>query len=151
MGAVAREPIEAEELFASIPNELIFAESNVLQTPIAAAILSCPKFASEARPFPYFREPLTSRHILYVVMMVQRHDPSSFWGPYLRLIPDTFSTTAWYSQSEMDLLVGTNLYGATVQRKHVLEEAYNQLFPALTQQYPDLFPAAVCTLYVYIL
>lgn len=50
----------------------------------------------------------------------------------------------------MELLVGTNLYGAIVRRKDALYEVYCDLFPALSNEYPDLFPADVCTLYVHL-
>ena len=53
--------------------------------------------------------------------------------PWLALLPDSFSTTLFFSELDMQLLRGTTLHTATRMRGKVLRDSWSRLEPAARQ------------------
>lgn len=51
---------------------------------------------------------VTSRVALYLFMIAQRANTQSYWGPYLRAVPQQYDDPLWWTQDELQLLKGTH-------------------------------------------
>jgi hypothetical protein len=129
-GAVASCALSANTTCASIPLTIALTEDFVLASRVAAD-------AKRLGLHP------SVRTLTYIMMLVQRADPSSHFGPYLRAIPvqHTDPVGSW-SAAELVLLRGSNLLPATRSRQADLRTAWDDLVPALTAADPTRYPAA---------
>ncbi|KAL2623487.1 hypothetical protein R1flu_003692 [Riccia fluitans] len=67
------------------------------------------------------------RHVMMLYLMVQRaFGDSSFWAPYLKILPADFGTSVFFSEDEMLELKGTSLYNATIIQKASLSKQFTE-------------------------
>jgi hypothetical protein len=96
-GAFATRALDAGQPVAAIPQELILSEDAVRSS----------QLATDAR-----RAGITAstRTLTYIFMLLQRADPTSHWGPYLRAIPGLkdLGPLGW-GAAQLAHLAGTNL------------------------------------------
>ncbi|KAL3690680.1 hypothetical protein R1sor_004331 [Riccia sorocarpa] len=67
------------------------------------------------------------RHVMMLYLMVQHAlGDSSFWAPYLKMLPTNFGTSVFFSEDEMLELEGTALYNATRIQKASLSRQFEE-------------------------
>ncbi|KAG6541281.1 hypothetical protein Mapa_017332 [Marchantia paleacea] len=67
------------------------------------------------------------RHVMILYLMVERAlGDSSFWEPYLNMLPTKFGTSVFFSEDEMLELKGTSLYNATKLQKASLGQQFTE-------------------------
>lgn len=75
------------------------------------------------------------RLLMFVFLMVERiRESSSFWAPYLDVLPTSFGTPLWFTEKELQELKGTALYNATkIQLKNLKALFANKVKPFAQQ------------------
>lgn len=76
---------------------------------------------------------------------------SSFWAPYLDLIPgvNELESPLFYSKHQMELLKGTDMYEAVLNYKEKVEHKYNVIASKVFEFYPEVFKTQIFTLENY--
>lgn len=46
----------------------------------------------------------------YLAFLIERKKPDSFWRPYFDVLPSQFDSTLFWTEEELAVLRGTNLY-----------------------------------------
>jgi hypothetical protein len=57
----------------------------------------------------------------------QLRDENSFWRPYLDLLPKRIPTPLFWSEDELEIIKGTNLYEGVLQLRSLLRKVWNTL------------------------
>ncbi|CAK8988901.1 Actin-histidine N-methyltransferase (Endothelial differentiation inhibitory protein D10) (Protein-L-histidine N-tele-methyltransferase) (SET domain-containing protein 3) [Durusdinium trenchii] len=84
---------------------------------------------------------ISAQALMYVVMIDGWHDPSSKWHAYLRQIPSRHGDPLWWTMPQREeRLAGTQLLYEVQRHERQLEAVYASLFPALSQEQPEIFP-----------
>eukprot|EP00439_Symbiodinium_sp_Y106_P057382 s3182_g8.t1 len=133
LGLRAAEDIKAGEIALSVPVDALFTVAAAAETEIGQAVLS-----SAARR----NRRVSAQALMYIVMLDGWHNPASKWHSYLRLIPATHNDPLWWTDSErQERLEGTQLFHEASRHMAQLRDVYDSLFPALSQELPNVFPA----------
>ena len=133
LGLRAAEDIKGGEIALSVPVDALFTVAAAAETEIGQAVLS-----SAARR----NRRVSAQALMYIVMLDGWHNPASKWHSYLRLIPATHNDPLWWTDSErQERLEGTQLFHEASRHMAQLRDVYDSLFPALSQELPNVFPA----------
>jgi hypothetical protein len=74
---------------------------------------------------------------------------ASFWAPWLELLPTQFNSTIFWSDRDVSLIEGTNLYDTTKSYRSKIKRDYDDLFHKLFKKFPAVFHKRVYTLKLY--
>ncbi|KAE9462440.1 hypothetical protein C3L33_05649, partial [Rhododendron williamsianum] len=72
--------------------------------------------------------------------MKEKHNPDSKFKLYFDALPEVFNTGLSFGVNAIMALDGTLLLEETVQAKEHLRTQYDELFPALCNDHPGIFP-----------
>mmetsp|Transcript_79225 Transcript_79225/g.222269 ORF Transcript_79225/g.222269 Transcript_79225/m.222269 type:complete len:525 (-) Transcript_79225:114-1688(-) len=87
-------------------------------------------------------ERVSAQALMYIVMIDGRARPESLWHPWLALLPCAYSDPLWWTAEERRrLLEGTQLAHDAARHEAQLRDVYDGLFPALSRELPEVFPA----------
>ncbi|KAL3535367.1 hypothetical protein ACH5RR_003828 [Cinchona calisaya] len=130
-GAIAREDLKIGDIALEIPVSLIISENLVLETDM----------------FPLLEkiEGISSETMLLLWSMKEKHNCNSKFRLYFDTLPAAFNTGLSFGVSAIMALDGTILLEEIVQAKEHLRNQYEQLFPVLCENYPDVFPPELYT------
>ena len=117
--AVAPRPLPPGTTCCRIPVSVALTEDAVLASKVAA----------DAKQLGL--QPST-RALTYAFMLLQRADPTSRFGPYLRAIPARHTDPMTWTAAELALLKGSNLLPQHRRRYAELWADYDALIPALS-------------------
>ena len=78
-------------------------------------------------------------------MIWQRHNKRGKWHVYLCSIPSTYSVPVLFESGEMTALASTCLAHKAELQRAKLRLWFEDLVPAVTQEFPETFPPEVFT------
>lgn len=116
----------------SIPRDLMLTQYDTIQHPVLKDALGNGNIKELLRKY--------SSATLAIRLLYEKSLPDSKWKPYLDVLPTTYDSTIYWSDSEMAGLAEGNLYYITKQYKNQIAEEYNTLVKAkLLKKYPNIF------------
>lgn len=130
-GAIARENLKAGDIALEIPVTVIISEEVVHK--------------SDMFPILEKFEGMTSETMLLLWSMKEKHNRDSKFKFYFDALPEAFNTGLSFGVDALLELDGTLLLEEIVQAKEHLRSQYDQLFPALYHDQPDIFPPDLYT------
>lgn len=92
---------------------------------------------------------LTPTNIMALHLLNEKFNASSNFLPWIQMLPDTFETPMFWSDEELQDLMGSTVYSVTKKRKQTLTADYNNIFGVLFDEFPALFDKASYTLDAY--
>ncbi|XP_074363045.1 uncharacterized protein LOC141703399 isoform X2 [Apium graveolens] len=130
-GAIARENLKAGDIALEIPVTVIISEEAVHK--------------SDMFPILEKFEGITSETMLLLWSMKEKHNRDSNFKFYFDALPAVFNTGLSFGVDALLELDGTLLLEEIVQAKEHLRSQYDELFPALYHDHPDIFPPDLYT------
>ncbi|PWA03816.1 hypothetical protein BB558_000010 [Smittium angustum] len=118
-GVYAKKKISPNEVTFSVPQEL------VIDSEISRALL----------PFDSMGLPDIVAQIAYIVHLKFDSDKitNTKWLPYIRILPEKFSTIGFFTEAELKLLKGTPIEQSAIEKISLVKNMYNQLVEKLKQ------------------
>ncbi|EKX32933.1 hypothetical protein GUITHDRAFT_120884 [Guillardia theta CCMP2712] len=77
---------------------------------------------------------------MLLLLMCESVNSSSFFRPYLDLLPDTVDTPITWSKEEAKELVGSPVLHRAVKLRHELARSFQEMKDKVFDKYPDRFP-----------
>ncbi|KAG0523087.1 hypothetical protein BDA96_07G093900 [Sorghum bicolor] len=130
-GMVASESIGVGEIALEIPESLIISDELLCQSEVFLALKD---FNS-----------ITSETMLLLWSMRERYNLASKFKPYFDTLPANFNTGLSFGIDGLAALEGTLLFDEIMQAKQHLRQQYDELFPLLCTNFPEIFRKDVCT------
>ena len=78
--------------------------------------------------------------VTYILFIRSRKSGHDGLRSHLSALPKTYSTSIFFTESELEVCAGSSLYTITRQLKRQIEEDYAGLVGRLWGRYRDLFP-----------
>nr|XP_027069744.1 N-lysine methyltransferase setd6-like isoform X2 [Coffea arabica] len=130
-GAIAKEDLKIGDIALEVPVSLVISENLVFETGM----------------FPILEkiEGISSETMLLLWSMKEKHNSDSNFKLYFDTLPAVFNTGLSFGVNAIMALDGTILLEEIVQAKEHLRNQYEQLFPVLYENYPDVFPPELYT------
>ncbi|KAK4431957.1 N-lysine methyltransferase SETD6 [Sesamum alatum] len=131
-GAIAKEDLEVGDIALEIPVSFIICEDVLYESDM----------------FPIFEkiDGISEETMLLLWSMKEKHNISSKFKLYFDTLPEKFDTGLRFGINALMALDGTLLLEEIVQAKEHLRAQYDELFPALSDHNPDVFPPELYTL-----
>ncbi|CAI9098515.1 OLC1v1035179C1 [Oldenlandia corymbosa var. corymbosa] len=130
-GAIATENLKVGDIAMEIPLSLLICDKDVIESDM----------------FPILKkiDGIESETMLLLWSMKEKHNLHSKYKLYFESLPEAFNTGLSFGVSAIMGLDGTILLEEIVQAKEHLRTQYEQLFPAICESHPDIFPAELYT------
>lgn len=133
LGVFSMQDLGARDVVVSIPIHAVLTVAKAVRSDIGQAVL-CSRTTQSAR--------ISTQALMYIVMIEGRAKLESKWHAWLNLIPQEYGDPLWWTpQERARLLAGTQLQHEVARHEAQLSEVYQSLFPALSEENPELFPA----------
>ncbi|XP_016514628.1 ribulose-1,5 bisphosphate carboxylase/oxygenase large subunit N-methyltransferase, chloroplastic-like isoform X1 [Nicotiana tabacum] len=130
-GAVARQDMRIGDIAMEIPLSIVISENLV--------------HASQMHSILGEVEGMSAETMLLLWSMKEKHNPDSKFKLYFDTLPEKFKTGLSFGIEAIMSLDGTLLLEEIVQAKEHLRAQYDELFPALCNDHPDVFPPELYT------
>ncbi|XP_022683551.1 uncharacterized protein LOC101775581 isoform X2 [Setaria italica] len=130
-GMVASESIGVGDTALEIPESLIISEELLCQSEVFLALKDFNNINSET--------------MLLLWSMRERYNLSSKFKTYFETLPANFNTGLSFGIDALASLEGTLLFDEIMQAKQHLRQQYDDLFPLLCINFPEIFRKDVCT------
>ncbi|KAL3841037.1 hypothetical protein ACJIZ3_025628 [Penstemon smallii] len=130
-GAIATEKLEVGDVALEIPVSIIISEDLLHESdlyPILAKI-----------------DGISLETMLLLWSMKEKHNKSSRFKLYFDTLPEHFNTGLSFGTNAFMALDGMLLLEEILQAKEHLRTQYDELFPALCNHHPDVFPPELYT------
>ncbi|AQK41160.1 SET domain-containing protein [Zea mays] len=88
---------------------------------------------------------ITSETMLLLWSMRERYNLGSKFKPYFDTLPANFNTGLSFGIDALAALEGTLLFDEIIQARQHLRQQYDELFPLLCTNFPEIFRKDVCT------
>ncbi|XP_057767279.1 uncharacterized protein LOC130987687 [Salvia miltiorrhiza] len=130
-GAIAREDLEVGDVALEVPVSVI----------ISGEVLH------ESDMFPIFEkiDGISEETMLLLWSMKEKHQNESKFRLYFDTLPENFNTGLSFGIDAVMALDGTLLLEEIIQAKEHLRAQYEELFPALSDYFPNVFPSELYT------
>ncbi|XP_044470975.1 uncharacterized protein LOC123199978 [Mangifera indica] len=125
-GAIAIEDLKVGDIALEIPVSVIISEDIVYQSDLYNILQKIDGMSSET--------------MLLLWSMKEKHNCDSKFKYYFDTLPKEFNTGLSFGVDAIMALEGTLLLEEIMQAKEHLRNQYDELFPALCNDYPDIFP-----------
>ncbi|KAI9191525.1 hypothetical protein LWI28_009541 [Acer negundo] len=125
-GAVAVEDLNIGDIALEIPVSIIISEELVYKSDMYNILGKMDGMSSET--------------MLLLWSMKEKHNCESKFKNYFDTLPEEFNTGLSFGVHAIMALEGTLLLEEIMQAKEHLRMQYDELFPALCNDYPDIFP-----------
>lgn len=109
----------------------------LIQAPLK--VLLGPK-AVEASWLRSLLAPLPVPEQVQVLLMWEEANASSFFRPYLDMLPQTFDTPLFWTREQAKELEGTQLLERSITLRHEMPRSYHYLKTTILDKHPGLFP-----------
>ncbi|XP_052199847.1 uncharacterized protein LOC127806527 isoform X6 [Diospyros lotus] len=126
-GAIATEDLKVGDIALEIPVSVIISEELVYQ--------------SDMFPILENIDGISLETMLLLWSMKEKHNNNSKFRFYFDPLPEVFNTGLSFGINAIMALDGTLLLEEIVHAKEHLRTQYDELFPALCNDHPDIFPA----------
>ncbi|KAK3121235.1 hypothetical protein QOZ80_8BG0649070 [Eleusine coracana subsp. coracana] len=130
-GMLASESIGVGDVALEIPESLIISQELLCQSEVFLAL----------KDF----DNITSETMLLLWSMGERYNLSSKFRTYFESLPPGFNTGLSFGIDALATLEGTLLFDEIMQAKQHLRQQYDELFPLLCTNVPEIFKKDVCT------
>ncbi|KAK9032591.1 hypothetical protein V6N11_056851 [Hibiscus sabdariffa] len=130
-GAIATEDLEVGDIAMEIPTSLIISEDLVYKSDMYQVLERIDGMSSETMSLLW--------------SMKERHNCHSQFKIYFDTLPENFNTGLSFGVEAIMALDGTLLFEEIMQAKEHLRVQYDELFPALSNDHPDIFPPELYT------
>jgi len=128
---VASENICVGDTALEIPESLIISEELLCQSEVFLALKDFNNISSET--------------MLLLWSMRERYNLSSKFKAYFETLPANFNTGLSFGIDALAALEGTLLFDEIMQSKQHLRQQYDDLFPLLCTNFPEMFVKDICT------
>lgn len=130
-GAIARKDLKVGDIALEIPVSIIISEELVHETDMYGVLKEIDGISSET--------------ILLLWSMKEKYNCDSKFKIYFDTLPEKFNTGLSFSIQAITMLDGTLLLEEIMQARQHLHAQYDELFPALCNNFPDIFPPELYT------
>ncbi|KAL5769213.1 hypothetical protein ACOSP7_015773 [Xanthoceras sorbifolium] len=125
-GVIAMEDLNIGDIALEIPVSIIISEELVYKSDMYNILGKLDGMSSET--------------MLLLWSMKEKHNCKSKFKNYFDTLPEEFNTGLSFGVHAIMALEGTLLLDEIIQAKEHLRMQYEELFPALCNDYPDIFP-----------
>ncbi|KAE8651665.1 uncharacterized protein LOC101212907 isoform X1 [Cucumis sativus] len=125
-GTIAKEDLDVGDTVLEIPLAIIISEELVQKSTMYPVLSKV--------------EGMLPETMTLLWSMKEKHIVDSEFRVYFDTLPEAFNTGLSFGVGAMTTLVGTLLFDELMQAKEHLRKQYNELFPALCNNHPDIFP-----------
>ncbi|XP_031255488.1 ribulose-1,5 bisphosphate carboxylase/oxygenase large subunit N-methyltransferase, chloroplastic [Pistacia vera] len=130
-GTIAMEDLKVGDVALEIPVSIIISEDIVYKCDLYNILQKIDGMSSET--------------MLLLWSMKEKHNCDSKFKNYFDTLPKEFNTGLSFGVDAIMALEGTLLLEEIMQAKEHLRNQYDEFFPALCNDYPDIFPAEFYT------
>ncbi|XP_027916186.1 uncharacterized protein LOC114175624 isoform X1 [Vigna unguiculata] len=130
-GAIARKDLNVGDIALEIPVSIIISEELIHETQMYGVLKEIDGISSET--------------ILLLWSMKEKYNSDSKFKIYFDTLPEKFNTGLSFSIEAITVLDGTLLLEEIMQARQHLHAQYDELFPALCNTFPDIFPPELYT------
>ncbi|KAJ0090842.1 hypothetical protein Patl1_14277 [Pistacia atlantica] len=130
-GTIAMEDLKVGDIALEIPVSIIISEDIVYKCDLYNILQKIDGMSSES--------------MLLLWSMKEKHNCDSKFKNYFETLPKEFNTGLSFGVDAIMALEGTLLLEEIMQAKEHLRNQYDEFFPALCNDYPDIFPAEFYT------
>ncbi|KAL6659185.1 hypothetical protein ACP70R_003225 [Stipagrostis hirtigluma subsp. patula] len=130
-GMLASQSIGVGDIALEIPESLIISEELLCQSEVFLALKD---FSN-----------ITNETMLLLWSMRERYNLSSKFKTYFETLPANFNTGLSFGIDALATLEGTLLFDEIMQAKQHLRQQYDELFPLLCTNFPEIFKKDVYT------
>ncbi|XP_014507638.1 uncharacterized protein LOC106767297 [Vigna radiata var. radiata] len=130
-GAIARKDLNVGDIALEIPVSIIISEELIHETEMYGVLKEIDGISSET--------------ILLLWSMKEKYNSDSKFKIYFDTLPEKFNTGLSFSIEAITVLDGTLLLEELMQARQHLHAQYDELFPALCNTFPDIFPPELYT------
>ncbi|XP_022731950.1 uncharacterized protein LOC111286311 isoform X2 [Durio zibethinus] len=130
-GAIAMEDLEVGDIALEIPASIIISEDLVHKTDMYQILAKIDGMSSETMSLLW--------------SMKEKYNCNSQFKIYFDTLPENFNTGLSFGVEAIMALDGTLLFEEIMQAKEHLHLRYDELFPALSNEHPDIFPPELYT------
>ncbi|BAT76729.1 hypothetical protein VIGAN_01477900 [Vigna angularis var. angularis] len=130
-GAIARKDLKVGDIALEIPVSIIISEELIHETEMYGVLKEIDGISSET--------------ILLLWSMKDKYNSDSKFKIYFDTLPEKFNTGLSFSIEAITVLDGTLLLEEIMQARQFLHAQYDELFPALCNTFPDIFPPELYT------
>ncbi|KAK6796303.1 hypothetical protein RDI58_004004 [Solanum bulbocastanum] len=125
-GAVARQDMRIGDIALEIPLSIVISDDLVHEYDMYSILEKV--------------EGMSAETMLLLWSMKEKHSPDSKFKLYFDTLPEVFNTGLSFGMEAIMALDGTLLLEEIVQAKEHLRAQYDELFPSLCNDHPDVFP-----------
>ncbi|KAL5221162.1 hypothetical protein ABZP36_025875 [Zizania latifolia] len=130
-GMVASENIGVGDIALEIPESVIISEELLCQSDMFLALR--------------YLDSITTETILLLWSIREWCNPSSNFKTYFEALPANFNTGLSFGIDALAALEGTLLFDEIMQARQHLRQQYDELFPMLCTNFPDIFKQDIYT------
>ncbi|KAG8046840.1 hypothetical protein GUJ93_ZPchr0008g13648 [Zizania palustris] len=130
-GMVASENIGVGDIALEIPESVIISEELLCQSDMFLALR--------------YLDSITTETILLLWSIREWCNPSSNFKTYFEALPANFNTGLSFGIDALAALEGTLLFDEIMQARQHLHQQYDELFPMLCTNFPDIFKQDIYT------
>ncbi|KAK2358786.1 ribulose-1,5 bisphosphate carboxylase/oxygenase large subunit N-methyltransferase, chloroplastic [Trifolium repens] len=130
-GMIAEKDLKVGDIALEIPVSIIISEELVLETEMYRVLKEVDGISSET--------------ILLLWSMKEKYNCDSKFKSYFDSLPEKFNTGLSFGIEAITILDGTLLFEEIMQARQHLHAQYDELFPALCNGFPDIFPPEMYT------
>ncbi|KAL2338632.1 hypothetical protein Fmac_013078 [Flemingia macrophylla] len=130
-GAIARKDLKVGDIALEIPVSIIISEELLRETDMYGILKEIDGISSET--------------ILLLWSMKEKYNCDSKFKIYFDTLPEKFNTGLSFSIEAITMLDGTLLLEEIMQARQHLHAQYDELFPVLSNNFPDIFPPELYT------
>ncbi|XP_027331542.1 uncharacterized protein LOC113846956 isoform X2 [Abrus precatorius] len=130
-GAIARKDLNVGDTALEIPVSIIISEELVHETDMYDVLKEIDGISPET--------------ILLLWSMKEKYNCDSKFKIYFDTLPEKFNTALSFSIEAITMLDGTLLLEEIMQARQHLHAQYDELFPVLCNDFPDIFPPELYT------
>eukprot|EP01119_Soliformovum_irregulare_P018099 TRINITY_DN5492_c0_g1_i1.p1 TRINITY_DN5492_c0_g1~~TRINITY_DN5492_c0_g1_i1.p1 ORF type:complete len:734 (-),score=255.62 TRINITY_DN5492_c0_g1_i1:710-2911(-) len=143
-GALAIKTIPSDEEICSIPTHLLISGKVVKESEFGRKVMeqyeALEKLEEDAiEEGEKFKLSDEWTLTYFFILLEKSKGKDSHWGPYLSILPHHIGTPLTFTQGELNILKGSNLYSGTLALKTSVRKSYDRFLPLVKASVPSGF------------
>ncbi|KAI1259893.1 hypothetical protein F5Y18DRAFT_420500 [Xylariaceae sp. FL1019] len=120
----------------TIPKAALWTVKQAYADPLIGSILR------NAQP------PLSIENIFIIYLLFVQSRQTGYQGPrtHVAALPQTYSSSIFFTDEELDICAGSSLYNITKQLDQQIQDDYREMVMSVFARHPDLFPLDIFTI-----